>query len=52
MQPGADVVWGVGVSTALIARHQSPARHHAGDTGQSDPLPDATHSKSLPKLRG
>jgi hypothetical protein len=34
----------------LVARDQHATRHHAGDTGQSNPLPYAAHSKSLPKL--
>ncbi len=45
MQPGADVVWGVGVALALVARDQHSARHHPGNTGKSDQLPYATHSK-------
>ena len=52
MQPGADVLGCVGIAPTLVARDQHPTRHHAGDTGQSNPLPYAAHSKSLPKLRG
>ena len=52
MQPGADVLGGVRVATALVACDQHPTRHDAGDTGQPNPLPDAAHSKSVPKLRG
>jgi hypothetical protein len=36
----------------LVARDQRPARHHTGNSGQSDPLPYAAHTESLPKLRG
>ena len=52
VQPGADVVGRVGVATPLVARDQRATRHHAGDPGQPNQLPYATHPESLPKLRG
>jgi hypothetical protein len=36
----------------LVARDQHSARHPTCDTGQSNPLPYATHAMSLPKLLG
>ena len=51
MQPGADVVGCVGIALTLVARDQHSACHHAGDTGQPNPLPYASHATSLPKLR-
>ena len=51
VQPRANILRGVRIATTLIARDQHPSRHHAGDTGQPNPLPYAAHSKSLPKLR-
>jgi hypothetical protein len=34
----------------LVARDQHAARHHTGDTRQSNQLPYSTHTESLPKL--
>lgn len=51
MQTRADIVGRVRISPALIARYQRTARHHAGDTGQPNPLPYPLHGPSLPKLR-
>lgn len=39
MQPGPDIVGGVGIALALIARNKHTARHDACDTGQSNQLP-------------
>ena len=33
----------VGIALALVARDQHATRHHAGDTGQPNPLPYAAH---------
>ncbi len=35
----------VGVAAPLIACDQRTAGHHTGDTGQSNPLPDAVHDR-------
>lgn len=51
VEPLADVVRGVGVSTALIPRHHDATCNDACDTGQPDPLPDAAHHHSVHKLR-
>ena len=51
VQTRTDVVRGVGVSLALIARDENAARYYAGDTSHTDPLPDASHDQILPKLR-
>ena len=45
VQPGADVLGRVGVAASLIACDQRSTRHDTGDTGQSDPLPDAVHDR-------
>ncbi len=50
MQLRPNVVWRIGISLALIACDQRTARDDAGDTRQPDPLPDASHRPSLPKL--
>jgi len=44
MQPGPDLVGGVGTPFPLIAHYQRPAGDDAGDTGQADPLPNVAHS--------
>lgn len=44
MQPGADVVRGVGVAAPLIARNKDSTCDDACDTGKPDPLPDPTHA--------
>ncbi|AFP41520.1 hypothetical protein MSMEI_5076 [Mycolicibacterium smegmatis MC2 155] len=51
MQPRADVLRCVGLAAALIARDQHTTGDDTGDTGQPDPLPDAAHAQSVPKLR-
>lgn len=50
MQLRPNVVGGVGISLALVARHQHSTRHDACDTGQPNQLPYASHGPSLPKL--
>lgn len=44
MQPGPDVIRGVGIAAALVPRDQGSTRDDAGDTGKPDPLPDPTHA--------
>ena len=39
-----------GMWVPLIARDQGTACHDSGDTGQPDPLPNASHGPSLPTL--
>lgn len=51
MQPRPDVVGRIRPAPALIARHEGAAGDDTGDTGQPDPLPDAAHAMSVPKLR-
>jgi len=43
MQPGPDLVGGVGAPLALVAHDQGATGDHAGDTGQADPLPNTAH---------
>ena len=45
VQPGPDVIGGVGISAPLIARDQRATSDDTGDTGQSNPLPDAVHAR-------
>ncbi len=51
MQTRPDVVGRIGAAATLIARHEGAACDDTGDTGQPDPLPDAAHAMSVPKLR-
>lgn len=50
VEPGPNVLWGVGVALALITGDQHTTGDDAGDTGKSNPLPNASHGPSLPKL--
>ena len=51
MKPRANVVGRVGITAALVACDQHTTRHDTGDAGHPNPLPDAAHGQSLPKLR-
>ncbi|BBY14598.1 hypothetical protein MLIT_01900 [Mycolicibacterium litorale] len=51
MQTSADVVRCVGPAAALVTCDEGTAGDNARDTGQPDPLPDAAHAQSVPKLR-
>jgi hypothetical protein len=44
MQPGPDLVGGVGASFPLVAGYQHSPGDDAGDTGQTDPLPNVAHN--------
>ncbi|CDO90455.1 adenylate and guanylate cyclase catalytic domain-containing protein [Mycobacterium triplex] len=44
VQPGADLVGGVGAAFALITHDQRTPGHDTGDAGQADPLPNAAHT--------
>ena len=41
VQPGADVVGGVGAALALVAGQDGTGRGDAGEAGQSEQLPGA-----------
>ncbi len=45
VQASPDVVGCVGIAAPLIACHQRATGDDAGDTGQSNPLPDAVHAR-------
>lgn len=51
VEPLADVLRRIGVAATLIPRHHDATRDDSGDTGQSNPLPDAAHDHSVHKLR-
>lgn len=43
MQARPDVIRGIGIAAPLIPGDEGAAGDDARDTGQTDPLPDATH---------
>ncbi len=47
VQPGANIVRGIGLALALVPRDENTTGDDARRTGQTDPLPDTAHAITL-----